>query len=282
MNEKNGFNMQVWNIDYEYIPAMGMEMLKGRNFSPDFGGDSSGLIINEATAKILGYDDPIDKKLYSSDGNAGNNTVYTIIGVVKNFNFESLRQNIGPLCFRLGYNKWATAFKVSATDIQSLIKNIESKWKAMAPGMPFSYQFLDESFDNMYRTEQRVGKVALSFAILAIFIACLGLFGLATYMAEQRTKEIGVRKVLGASVSNIVTMLSKDFAKLVLIAAIVAFPVAWWAMNQWLQDFAYRIAIGWWIFIAAAVITLLIALCTVIFQAMKAAVANPVQSLRTE
>jgi putative ABC transport system permease protein len=282
MNEKNGFNMQVWNIDYDYIPVMGMEMLKGRNFSPDFGGDSSGLIINEATAKVIGFDDPIGKKLYTTDGNAGNTQALTIVGVVKNFNFESLRQNISPLCFRLGYNKWATAFKVSAADVQSLIKNIEAKWKTMAPGMPFNYQFLDEAFDNMYRAEQRIGKVALSFAILAIFIACLGLFGLATYMAEQRTKEIGVRKVLGASVSNIVSMLSKDFAKLVLVAAIIAFPVAWWAMNKWLQDFAYRINIGWWIFIVAAAITLLIALCTVIFQAVKAAIANPVKSLRTE
>lgn len=282
MNEKNGFNMQVWNIDYDYIPTLGMEMLKGRNFSPDFGGDSSGLIINEATAKVIGFDDPIGKKLYTTDGIAGNTQALTIVGVVKNFNFESLRQNISPLCFRLGYNKWATAFKVSAADVQSLIKNIEAKWKTMAPGMPFNYQFLDEAFDNMYRAEQRIGKVALSFAILAIFIACLGLFGLATYMAEQRTKEIGVRKVLGASVSNIVSMLSKDFAKLVLVAAIIAFPVAWWAMSKWLQDFAYRINIGWWIFIVAAVITLLIALCTVIFQAIKAAIANPVKSLRTE
>ncbi len=282
MNEKNGFNMQVWNIDYDYIPTMGMEMLKGRNFSPDFSGDSTGLIINEATAKVIGYNDPIGKKLYSSDGNAGNNTVYTIIGVVKNFNFESLRQNIGPLCFRLGYNKWATAFKVSATDIQALIKNIESKWKVMAPGMPFSYQFLDEAFDSMYRAEQRVGKVALSFAVLAILIACLGLFGLATYMAEQRTKEIGVRKVLGATVGNITTLLSKDFIKLVLIAAVLAFPVAWWAMNKWLQDFAFRIDIGWWIFVVAAVIALLIALLTVSSQAVKAALSNPVKSLRTE
>lgn len=145
-----------------------------------------------------------------------------------------------------------------------------------------SYQFLDEAFDNMYRAEQRIGKVALSFAVLAILIACLGLFGLATYMAEQRTKEIGVRKVLGASVSNIVSMLSKDFARLVLIAAVVAFPIAWFAMNRWLQDFAYRINIGWWIFLVAAAITLFIALCTVTFQAIKAALANPVQSLRTE
>ena len=282
MNEKNGFNMQVWNIDYDYIPTMGMEMLKGRNFSPDYGSDSSGIIINETTAKVIGYDDPVGKKLYSSDGNANNSIVYTIVGVVKNFNFESLRQNIGPLCFRLGYNKWATAFKVSAPDVQGLIRSIESKWKSMAPGMPFSYHFLDEAFDNMYRDEQRIAKIGLSFAVLAIFIACLGLFGLATYMAEQRTKEIGVRKVLGASVSNIVSMLSKDFAKLVLIAAVIAFPIAWLAMSKWLQDFAYRINIGWWIFIAAAVITLFIALFTVVFQAIKAAVANPVKSLRTE
>jgi putative ABC transport system permease protein len=256
--------------------------IKGRNFSSAYGSDSSAVIINEATAKTIGYDDPIGKKVYSSDG-AGNNSVeYTIIGVVKNFNYESLRQNIGPLCFRLGYNKWAAAFKVSTTDIKGLLANIESKWKTMATGLPFSYQFLDEAFDNMYRAEQRVGTVALAFAVLAILIACLGLFGLATYMAEQRTKEIGVRKVLGASVPDIVTMISKDFAKLVLIAAIIAFPVAWFAMDKWLQDFAYRVNIGWWVFLVAGVIALFIALITVGIQAVKAAIANPVKSLRTE
>ena len=152
----------------------------------------------------------------------------------------------------------------------------------MAPGMPFSYQFLDESFDNMYRAEQRIGKVAMSFAILAVFIACLGLFGLATFMAEQRTKEIGVRKVLGATVPNIVTMLSKDFVRLVLLASVIAFPVAWYAMNRWLQDFAYRIDIGWWIFILAGLIAIIIAIITVSFQAIRAALTNPVNSLRTE
>lgn len=282
MTEKNGFNMQVWNVDYDYIPTLGMEIIEGRNFSSAYGSDSSAVIINEATAKTIGYDDPIGKKVYSSDG-AGNNSVeYTIIGVVKNFNYESLRQNIGPLCFRLGYNKWAAAFKVSTTDIKGLLANIESKWKTMATGLPFSYQFLDEAFDSMYRAEQRVGTVALAFAVLAILIACLGLFGLATYMAEQRTKEIGVRKVLGASVPDIVTMISKDFAKLVLIAAVIAFPVAWFAMDKWLQDFAYRVNIGWWVFLVAGVIALFIALITVGIQAVKAAIANPVKSLRTE
>lgn len=152
----------------------------------------------------------------------------------------------------------------------------------MAPDMPFSYQFLDESFDNMYRAEQRVGKVALSFALLAIFIACLGLFGLAAYMAEQRTKEIGVRKVLGASVTSITALLSKDFVKLVCIASLIAFPVAWWAMSTWLRDFAYRVNISWWVFALAGFIALLIAVLTVSSHAIKAALTNPVKSLRNE
>ena len=152
----------------------------------------------------------------------------------------------------------------------------------MAPGMPFSYQFLDDSFDDMYRAEQRVGKIALVFSILAILIACLGLFGLATFIAEQRTKEIGIRKVLGASVQGLVQMLSKDFLYLVLIAFVIAVPIAWWLMAKWLQDFAYRVNIGWWIFLAAGVLAGLIALLTVSFQAVRAALTNPVKSLRTE
>src|SRR6185436_18647988 len=188
----------------------------------------------------------------------------------------------GPLCFLYGRSRWLTSFKVNTADIRGLIKDIEGQWKAMVPSIPFSYRFLDDAFDNMYRAEQRVGKVALAFAILAILIACLGLFGLATYMAEQRTKEIGVRKVLGAGVNNIVSMLSRDFLRLVFIAAIVAFPVAWWFMYKWLQDFAYRVSISWWIFIAAGLAALLIALLTVSFQAIRAAISNPVKSLRTE
>jgi len=152
----------------------------------------------------------------------------------------------------------------------------------MAAGQPFNYTFLDEAFDQMYRTEQRVGNIFITFAILAIFIACLGLFGLSAFMAEQRTKEIGIRKVLGASVGNIVTMLSKDFLKLVLIAAVIAFPLAWWGMRTWLQDFAYRTEISWWIFALAGAVAVLIALATVSFQAVRAAVSNPVESLRSE
>ncbi|MES1222113.1 MAG: FtsX-like permease family protein, partial [Bacteroidota bacterium] len=283
MDSKNGFNMQAWSVDYDYVNTLGMEIIKGRNFSPNYGTDSTGVIINETAAGILGYDNPVGKKVYTNDFNDPSKSIsYTIVGVARNFHFESLRQNIGPLCLKLGWNKWVTAFKVSPENIQTLLKTIESKWKASNPAMPFSYQFLDDAFDHMYRSEQRVGKVAISFAILAILIACLGLFGLATFMAEQRIKEIGVRKVLGASVSTIVVMLSKDFAKLVLVSAILAFPVAWWAMHSWLQNFAYRINIGWWIFIVAGFLALLIAIITVSFQAIKAAIANPVKSLRTE
>lgn len=281
MNEKNGFNMQNWRIDYDYIPTMGMEIIRGRNFSREFGADSSVIIINETTAKLLGFAEPLNKKLYSTD-RAGKPLEYTIVGVVKNFNYESLRQNVGPLCFRLGNNRWASAYRVSTEDVAGLIKSVEATFKTMSPGMPFNYSFLDESFDNMYKEEIRVGKVALTFSLLAVIIACLGLFGLATYMAEQRTKEIGVRKVLGATVPNIVAMLSKDFLKLVLIAIVLAVPVAWWAMNEWLKDFAFRISIGWWIFLVAGLLAIVIAVVTVSFQAIKAAIANPVKSLRTE
>ena len=281
MDQKNGFNMQTWVIDYDYLQTMGMEMVKGRNFSKDFGSDSSATILNESAAKASGYDDPIGKKLYQPDGKGGN-TSYTVIGVVKNFNYESLKQNIGPLSFFLGKSPWLASFKINTPDLQGLVKGIETKWRSMAPGMPFSYRFLDDSFDEMYRTEMRIGKIALAFAILAILIACLGLFGLSTYMAEQRTKEIGIRKVLGATAANLAGMLSRDFLRLVLIAAIIAFPIAWWAMHTWLQDFAYRIDISWWVFVVAAVVALLIALLTVSFQAVKAALANPVKSLRTE
>ena len=259
-------------------------MVGGRNFSKEYGSDSNAIIINETAAKVLGYDNPLGKKLYTNyQDQSGTRLIsYDIIGVVKNFHYESLKQTVGPLLFKLGNSTGATAFKISTSNVQVLVKNIESKWKTMASGMPFSYQFLDEAFDNMYKVEQRTGKLGLSLAVIAILIACLGLFGLATYMAEQRIKEIGVRKVLGATVSNLVSMLSKDFVKLVLISTVLAVPLAWWAMNKWLQDFAYRINIGWWVFAAAGVLALLIALLTVSSQAIKAAIANPVKSLRTE
>jgi putative ABC transport system permease protein len=284
MDTKNGLDMQSWRIDYDYIKTMGMEIVKGRNFSKDYGSDSAAMLITETTARILGYDDPIGKMIYSPAGIPGQGALvpFQIIGVVKDFHFESLRKKLGPLCFFLDNSTGLASFKVSAANVKDLIPKIESKWKALAPGMPFSYRFMNDSFNEMYRSEQRAGTIAIVFAILAILIACLGLFGLVTYMAEQRTKEIGIRKVLGASVGNVVTMLSKDFLMLVGIASILAFPIAWWAMNKWLQDFEYRVNISAWIFVIAAVSALLIALLTVSFQAIKAALANPVKSLRTE
>ncbi|MFT4152867.1 ABC transporter permease [Parafilimonas sp.] len=279
---KNGFDMQNWSIDENYIPTMGMQLIKGRNFSKDFPSDSSAMIVNETVAKFLNRKDPLNTKIYGQDDSA-RLIPYNIIGVVKNFNFESLHQNVGPLCFRLRKRAGSyVAFKVNAANISNIISSAENKWKALVPSMPFNYRFLDESFNEMYDAEQRVGKIALIFSVLAIAIACLGLFGLATFIAEQRTKEIGIRKVLGASVSGIVQLLSKDFVKLVAIAFIIAVPLGWYFMYKWLQDFVYRISISWWMFAAAGITALFIALITVSFQAIKAALANPVKSLRTE
>jgi putative ABC transport system permease protein len=281
MDPASGLNMQTWRIDYDYLKTFGMEMLSGRSFSREFGTDSNAVIINETTAKLLGYADPIGKNIYYSDD--GSSVVaLPIIGVVRNFNFESLRQNVGPLCFRLAESTGSVSLKLNTADFKGVVSNIENTWKKMAPGMPFSYRFLDDAFDSMYRAEQRMGKLALAFSILAIVVACMGLFGLATYAAEQRIKEIGIRKVLGASVSGIVEMLSVDFIKLVFVSALIAFPISWWAMNKWLTNFAYRIDISWWIFLVAAAIALLIALSTISFQAIRAAMMNPVKSLRTE
>ena len=284
MDMKNGFNMQTWRIDYDYIPTLGMKIVKGRNFSKDFGADSSGIIINEATAKIIGYENPIGKKLYTSDGppGSGQTKSYEIVGVVENFHFSSMHETIGPLSMRLGRSDWTMAFKVRTDDLKGLVNKIEQKYRAMAPEMPFSYSFLDASFDQMYRAEQRVGKIAITFAILTVLIACLGLFGLVTYISEQRTKEVGIRKVLGASVFSITTLLTKDFIKLVVIALLVASPIAWWLMNKWLTDFTYRIEIEWWVFALAGVIAIAIAILTVSYQAIKSALMNPVKSLKTE
>lgn len=281
MTSSNSFNMQYWRADYDYVENMNMEMLEGRFFSREFGSDSTAIVINEAAAKLAGFDDPVGQNLYGSDGN-GTMYTYHIIGVIKNFNYASLKNNVGALSLRLGNNSWVSAFRFSTNDVTNLVNIIEKKYKEVAPGMPFDYSFLDESFDNMYRQEQRVGSVALTFAFLAIIIACLGLLGLATYIAEQRRKEIGVRKVLGASVANIVKMLSIDFIKLVLIAFLIATPIAWWFMNEWLQDFAFRIDLSWGIFAITGLVALVIALITLSFRAIKAAIANPVDSLKTE
>jgi putative ABC transport system permease protein len=278
--------MTDFYVDQNYIPTLGMSMASGRNFSPDFPTDSTAVIINETAAKLLGFKNPMNEILYRPSGYAANGNftskAFHIIGVVKDFNFSSMHDKVGPLIIERNENWGKVAMRINTKNIPALINQVESKWNTMAVGQPFSYSFLDADFNKIYNAEQRTGTLFITFAVFAIFIACLGLFGLVTYAAEQRTKEIGIRKVLGANIGGIVTMISKDFMKLVLVAFIIAFPVAWWAMNKWLQSFAYRINISWWVFVLAGLLTIVIALLTVSFQAIKAAIANPVKSLRTE
>ncbi len=284
VDPKKSISMQTWNVDADYIKTLGMDILKGRDFSKDLKQDSSAVIINEAAARIMGLTEPLGKTIgeLQDVNDPGSMRKYTIIGVVKDFNYESLRDNIEALCMKLQPSTSNISLRIKTTDVAGVVKSIEQLWKKMAPGEAFSFSFLDEDFNSMYRSEQRMGNLFIAFAALAIFIACLGLFGLAAYAAEQRTKEIGIRKVLGANVSNIVNMLSIDFLKLVFLASIIAFPVGWWAMNKWLQDFAYRIEISWWVFAFAALVALTIAMLTVSFQAIKAALTNPIKNLRTE
>jgi putative ABC transport system permease protein len=272
-------------VDDNYVSTLGMEMAQGRNFSKDFPTDSVGVILNEAAVRVLGFKDPLKEVLYRPDFSGGTMhgaIAFHVLGVIKDFNFSSMHNNVAPLIIMRGENWGAIAVRINTKNIPSVINTIQTKWNSMTSGQPFNYTFMDADFNNIYTAEQQTGKLFITFAVFAIFIGCLGLFGLVTYAAEQRIKEIGVRKVLGASVGGIVAMLSKDFVKLVLIASVVAFPVAWWTMHKWLESFAYRTSISWWIFVIAGIAAILIALLTVSFQAIKAAVANPVKSLRTE
>jgi len=278
---ESGLTLQRWRIDCDYLKTLGIKLIEGRNFSPDFITDSASIILNETAVRQLGFKDPINKFMYNWVA-GGRVKAYKVIGVVKDFNFESLHQEIGPLCFVLERSSGPTSFKVNAAQIPLIINDAARIWKRMSSGMPFTYRFLDDSFDEVYKAEKRIGIIALSFSILAILIACLGLFGLATFLVEQKTKEIGIRKVLGASTASILFMLSKEFLKWIIIANIVAVPAAYYFMSKWLNDFAYRINISWWIFVFAGIIALLIALATISLKALNAASANPVKSLRYE
>jgi putative ABC transport system permease protein len=273
---------QIWSVDDDYIGTLAMKIKSGRNFSAQFPSDSNAIVINETAAKFLGFSDPVNKVVYRSSG--GPNPTYkpyTIIGMVKDFNFSSLRDNISPVVLQLNADNSNLSIKVNTANMPALLSQIEDKWKGFTPAH-FQYTFMDQDFDSMYRSEQRIGTIFISFTVLAIVIACLGLFGLAAYAAEQRTKEIGIRKVLGASVANISAMLSKDFIKLVCISIIIASPIGWYLMQKWLQDFAYRVNIQWWEIDVAGIAAILVALITISFQSIKAAVINPVKSLRSE
>jgi len=282
-DQKSSVLSQAWVVDEDYITTLGMKMQSGRNFSKDMLTDSTAVIINESAEKKLGFKNPINQLVYyPQDNKAMVLKAYHIIGVMKDFNFQSLRSNVSPLILFMGDDEGGISIRANAANIPALLNQIKSKWTAFSPNQQFTYTFMDQDFDAIYRTEQRTGTIFVSFTSLAIIIACLGLFGLAAYAAEQRTKEIGIRKVLGANMSTIVQMLSKDFIKLVVIAIIIASPLAWWAMNKWLQDFAYRIHIQWWVLAIAGSGAILIAFITISFQSIKAALTDPVKSLRSE
>jgi putative ABC transport system permease protein len=272
----------LYEIDFDFIPVYNIPLVAGRNYSRSYLADSAeAMMINESAAKLYGFTNPADAvgKKFEQWGRTG-----TIIGVVKDFNFRSLHQAVEPLALRYGYPFSLNRISVSikANNIQATLAHLKNTWDKVAPQRPFLYHFLDESFNAQYKADQNFGQLFTFFSCLTIFIACLGLLGLSTFMAQQRIKEIGIRKVLGSSVSGIVVLLSKDFIKLVLIAILIAIPLCTWAMNKWLQDFAYRITIGPLVFIEAGVICVGIALATIAWQSVKAALVNPIQSLRNE
>jgi putative ABC transport system permease protein len=271
-----------YDVDERYIPTLGMTMAGGRNFSPAFSTDSSGIILNETAAKQLGWGNDAIGHTVTRPNNDGSKETYRVIGVVRDFHFRSLHERITPLMMTMGDNSGTILVNVKTGDVAGLLKTISGQWSASGVDVPFAYSFLADDFKAVYRAEQQTGQVLGLFSGLTIFISCLGLFGLAIFTAESRTKEIGVRKVLGASVASIVTLLSKDFLKLVLLAILIASPIAWYAMNQWLKDFAYKIEIEWWMFAGAGLLAVVIALMTVSFQSVKAALMNPVKSLRSE
>ena len=268
----------VLETDADFTSTYNIQLAAGRFFSPQFTTDSTdAIVINEAMVRYLNWKDPVGKQFEIYEARKGR-----VIGVMRDFNFASLRESVQPLAIILNNNPLYLSVKLKAGAIQPSLDNIRKEWKQLNNQYPFDYFFMDEQLNRYYKTDKRLMHVLSIFAVLAIVIACMGLFGLSIYTARQRTKEIGIRKVLGASVAGITVLLSKDFLKLVLIASVLSFPLAWWAMNNWLQDFAYRIHIGAGIFAIAGIAVILIALFTVSLQAIKAAVANPVKSLRTE
>ncbi len=273
--------INLYEVDYDFIPQFEMKLSAGRIFSKAFGTDASqAIIINETAAKILGYRNSVEAigRNFSQDERSGK-----IIGVLKDFHYQSLQEAVQPLSMRINPELTSTfTLKIKSNDIPATISAIQHKWKSLVPERSFNYAFVDDTFNKQYAAEINFGNLFMYFAVLAICIACLGLFGLASYSTLQRTQEVGIRKILGASVTGIVNMLSKDFLQLVLLSSLIAFPIAWWCMHVWLQAFAYRIGISWWVFVIAGVLALVIAFATVSFQAIKAALTNPVKSLRSE
>lgn len=280
----NNFTLNILSCDYDFASTLKLKMTAGRFFSPEFRSDSAAIIINQAAARLLGWKDPLGRKMNNWGKQRGD---FHVIGVVKDYNYESLHQLVRPMALFLngGYYRSTQKFisiRFKTGEIGKTIKYVNSRWNEFAPGAPFDYSFLDKDYDNLYKNEKQAMTLFTVFSGLAIFIACLGLFGLVAFTTERRAKEIGIRKILGASISGILIMLIKDFTRWVLIANIIAIPAAYYLMNNWLKDFAYRIDIGAGVFVLAGVMAFVIALSTVGFQALKAATSNPAKSLRYE
>jgi putative ABC transport system permease protein len=266
-------------VDYDFLNVFEIELVEGRNFSQDFRTDSTqAYIINEKLRDMLGWDAAVGKPFGTGEKLDG-----TVVGVMKNFHMHSFREEIHPLFIQLGgtWLSYASA-RIRANDIPGAIDHMRKVWQKYSANYPFDYFFLDDEFNRMYQAEEKLSAMFGYFTFLAIFIACLGLFGLGSFTAERKTKEIGIRKVLGASIAQLLLLLSKDFMKLILAANIIAWPIVWYAMNQWLQGFAYRTSLNWLMFFLTGVAAIAIALVTVSFQTIRAALANPVEALRYE
>ncbi|MGC4101697.1 ABC transporter permease [Ferruginibacter sp.] len=270
-------HINKYHVDYDYLKTLGMQMVSGRYFSPEYA-DSAAVVLNESAVKEFGFKgDPIGKSIISSGQHE-----YNIIGVVKDFHYTSVKEKIAPLVMMLGDNNGGLIVKIKTAGVEGLLSTIKDQWNSFNPKGPFTYNFIDDRFAAVYSAEVRTGKIFSSFALISIIIAALGLLGLSAFSIAQRTKEIGVRKVLGANIGQVVVLLAKDFLYMVVIAFALSVPVTWFAMHKWLEEFAYRVNIGWTVFALAGSIAVLIALATVSFQAIKAALMNPVKSLRTE
>ena len=278
--------IENWDIDYDYLATLDLELVAGRNFDLEFSNDSSAVLLNESAVEMLGVspEEALGKRITNDFRNpdAEKMKFYTIVGVVQNFHFETLRNTIDAMSLVLGKDANRMIVKLNAGDFSNSIAQIERLWKTFAAGQPFNHYFLDDAFNEVYRAEENLGQIFAAFTLLSIFVACLGLLGLSAYSTTNRVKEIGIRKVLGASVGQITFRLVFDFVRLVGVAVLIAIPVSAYAMNLWLEDFSYRTDVAWWIFGLAAVLAIVISLATLSYQSIRAAVANPVRSLGSE
>jgi putative ABC transport system permease protein len=270
-----GVSGQRWVVDHQYITTLGMNIVDGRDFSPTIKSDSSGVIINQAMTRELKLQSPVGQRIT-------NGTVYTVIGVVEDFNFESMREDIGPLVMVLGTSPSIISVRASTKNVSQVLESVNSAWQKFSPHQSIRYTFLDDSFATMYEDVQRMGRIFTTFAILAIVVACLGLFALSAFMVEQRSREISIRLVMGASIRNVFHLLTNNFFVLISVSLGISIPVAWYFMEKWLNDFAFKISITWEVFAVSGLIVFLIAVLTIGYQSIKAAFINPVKSLRSE